>query len=136
MLFRWKISSAKNVSWWSLFYLDVSCVLFLSKVLRREEKVVRFKKVKNWNYFQKVQDESQKFSKFLKRKGLFGTDCEKTRNSLSPKKKFREINCSLVTSSVKMLFSRNFCHKSVRENFRNFHTVRQAQWFTVEEAMK
>ena len=35
---------------------------------------------------------------------------------------FREINSS-VTSLVEQLISRNFCHKSVRENFRNFHTV-------------
>ena len=35
---------------------------------------------------------------------------------------FRQIN-SLVTSLVKSLLSRNFCQKSVRENFRNFHTV-------------
>ena len=35
---------------------------------------------------------------------------------------FREISY-LVTSLVKPLFSRNFCQKSVRENFRNFHTV-------------
>ena len=35
---------------------------------------------------------------------------------------FREIS-SLVTSLVKTLLSRNFCQKSVRVNFRNFHTV-------------
>ena len=35
---------------------------------------------------------------------------------------FREIN-SLVTYLVKPLVSRNFCQKSVRENFRNFHIV-------------
>ena len=33
----------------------------------------------------------------------------------------REINVS--TSLVKTLLSRNFCQKSVRVNFRNFHTV-------------
>ena len=49
--------------------------------------------------------------------------CGKTRNSLSPKKIFRQIN-SLVLSLVKSTsLSRNFCQKSVRENFRNFHTV-------------
>ena len=37
-------------------------------------------------------------------------------------KKIREIN-SLVTSLVKTLLSRKFYQKSVRENFRNFHTV-------------
>ena len=47
--------------------------------------------------------------------------CEKTRNSLSTNI-FREINYS-VTSVVKTLLSRNFCQKSVRENFRDFHTV-------------
>ena len=35
---------------------------------------------------------------------------------------FREIN-SLVTCLVKPLLSRNFCQKSVRENFPNFHSV-------------
>ena len=29
----------------------------------------------------------------------------------------------LESTLVKLLFSRNFCHKSVRENFRNFHTM-------------
>ena len=42
----------------------------------------------------------------------------KTRNSLLQKKKFREINSLVI--------SRNFCQKSVRENFRNFHTVNSA----------
>ena len=37
-------------------------------------------------------------------------------------KKIREIN-SLAIFLVKTLLSRNFCQKSVRENFRNFHTV-------------
>ena len=35
---------------------------------------------------------------------------------------FREI-ISLATSLLKTLLSRNFCHKSVRVNFQNFHTV-------------
>ena len=35
---------------------------------------------------------------------------------------FRETNC-LVLSLLKTLPSRNFCQTSVRENFRNFHTV-------------
>ena len=37
-------------------------------------------------------------------------------------KTFRQINY-LVISLVKPLLSRNFCEKSVRENFCNFHTV-------------
>ena len=40
-------------------------------------------------------------------------------------KNFRETN-SLVISLVKLLLSRNFVQKSVRENFRNFHTVYSA----------
>ena len=44
------------------------------------------------------------------------------REILSHRKIFRQIN-SLVTYLVKPLFSRNFCQKCVRENFRNFHTV-------------
>ena len=36
-------------------------------------------------------------------------------------KKFRQINY-LVISLVKPLLSRNFCEKSVRENFCNFHS--------------
>ena len=35
---------------------------------------------------------------------------------------FREINY-LVSSLSKTMFSRNFCQKSVRVNFHNFHTV-------------
>ena len=35
---------------------------------------------------------------------------------------FRQIN-SLVICLVNALLSRNFCQKSVRVNFRNFHTV-------------
>ena len=35
---------------------------------------------------------------------------------------FREIN-SVVTYLVKLLLSRKFCQKSVKENFRNFHIV-------------
>ena len=35
---------------------------------------------------------------------------------------FRQIN-SLVTSLMKTLLSRNFCQKSARVNFCNFHTV-------------
>ena len=40
----------------------------------------------------------------------------------------RQIN-SFVICLVNALLSRNFCQKSVRVNFRNFHTVR----FTVRE---
>ena len=49
---------------------------------------------------------------------------EKTRNLLLPltEKFFLQINY-LVISLVNVLLSRNFCHKSVRVNFRNFHTV-------------
>ena len=39
---------------------------------------------------------------------------------------FRQIN-SLVIYLVKPLLSRNFCQKCVRENSRNFHTVRAVQ---------
>jgi len=41
--------------------------------------------------------------------------------------KFRQINY-LVNSLVKPLLSRNFCQKSVRENFRYFHTVFTKLW--------
>ena len=47
------------------------------------------------------------------------------------KKVFREIN-SLVTSIDKTLLSRNFCQKSVRENYNNFHTVYLTNNTTVE----
>ena len=39
---------------------------------------------------------------------------------------FRQIN-SLVIYLVNALVSRNFCQKSVRVNFRNFHSVVRAQ---------
>ena len=45
---------------------------------------------------------------------------------------FREIN-SLVIYILKTLLSRNFCQKSVRVNFRNFHTVgTRAKWLYKE----
>ena len=50
------------------------------------------------------------------------------REILSHQKIFRQIN-SLVTYLVKPLLSRNFCQKCVRENSRNFHTVRSIQHF-------
>ena len=56
--------------------------------------------------------------------------CGKTRNSLSPKKIFRQIN-SLVNYLVKPLLSRNHCQKWVRENCRNFHWC-DAEHTTVE----
>ena len=48
--------------------------------------------------------------------------CKKRDILLPHRKKFREINL-LVISLVKTLLSRNFCQKSVRENFRKFHTT-------------
>ena len=52
-----------------------------------------------------------------------GAQCGKMRNSLSPRKYF--IIITSVTCLVKtLLLSRDFCQKSVRVNFRNFHTVR------------
>ena len=51
------------------------------------------------------------------------------REILSHQKIFRQIN-SLVSYLVKPLIPRNFCHKCVRENSRNFHTVEFLQsWF-------
>ena len=48
---------------------------------------------------------------------------------LSTKKIFRQIN-SLVSSLVKTLVSRNFCQKSVKVNFCNYHTMSSGQdWF-------
>ena len=57
--------------------------------------------------------------------------CEK-RELHSQRKKFRQINY-LVISLVKLLFPRNFCEKSVRENFCTFHTttVWKLQKFTL-----
>ena len=40
---------------------------------------------------------------------------------------FRQINY-LVILLVKSLFSRNFCEKRVRVNFRNFHTVHTVEF--------
>ena len=46
-----------------------------------------------------------------------------SKNLLSLTEKiFRQITI-LVISLVKVLLSRNFCQKRVRENSRNFHTV-------------
>ena len=52
---------------------------------------------------------------------------------LSHQKIFRQIN-SLVIHLVKPLLSQNFCHKYVRENSRNFHTV--LSWFLREKYVK
>ena len=46
----------------------------------------------------------------------------KNQKSTLTEKIFRQINY-LVISIVKPLLSRNFCEKSVRENFYNFHIV-------------
>ena len=51
-----------------------------------------------------------------------GSTVWKFRKFSRTKKIFREIN-SLVTYLVKPLLSRNFCQKSVRENFHKFHTA-------------
>ena len=53
--------------------------------------------------------------------GVVSTVWKNEKFSLT-EEKFRQINC-LVISLVKPLLSRNFCEKSVRENFCNFHTV-------------
>ena len=46
------------------------------------------------------------------------------REILSHWKKFRQINYLLISLAlVKPLISRNFCKKSVRENWCNFHTA-------------
>ena len=50
------------------------------------------------------------------------TQCGKTRNSLPLEKIFHEIN-SLVMSLSKTLPSQNLYQKSMRVNFRSFHTV-------------
>ena len=52
---------------------------------------------------------------------LWSTAWKNEKFSLT-EKKIRQINY-LVNSLVKPLLSRNFCEKSVRENFCNFHTV-------------
>ena len=44
---------------------------------------------------------------------------------------FRQINY-LVILLVKSLFSRNFCQKRVRVNFRNFHTVWQFKVWKIQ----
>ena len=53
------------------------------------------------------------------------TMCKNEKFGLT-KKIFRQIN-SLVICLVKPLLSRNFCRKSVRLKFHNFHTVHTTQ---------
>ena len=57
----------------------------------------------------------------VKVKPLLHTMWKKDKVSLT-EKKFRQINY-LVISIVNQLLSRNFCEKSVGENFCNFRTV-------------
>ena len=49
--------------------------------------------------------------------------CGKIKNLLSPNFFFVKSTRHLVNSLVKLLLSRNFCKKSVRENFPNLHIV-------------
>ena len=51
------------------------------------------------------------------------SQCGKMRNLVSPKKYSVKLTTYLVISLVKTLLSRNFCHKCVRLNRSNFHTV-------------
>ena len=51
--------------------------------------------------------------------------CGKMITFLSMKKLIVKSTLYLVTSVVKTFLSRNFCQKSMRANFRNFHTVHQ-----------
>ena len=53
---------------------------------------------------------------------FFHTVCSGKNESLTQKKKIRQIN-SLVITLVKTLLSRNFCQKCVRLNRSNFHIV-------------
>ena len=53
----------------------------------------------------------------------YNTQCGKMKDLLSPKKYFVKSTRYLVISLVKMLLSRNFYQKSVRVNFRFYHTV-------------
>ena len=57
----------------------------------------------------------------LKRNNFHTTVWKNEKFTLT-EKKFRQINC-LVISLVKPMLSRNFCEKCVRENFYNLHTV-------------
>ena len=49
--------------------------------------------------------------------------CENCRNLLSPKKNIVKLTIHVEISLTKKLLSRNFCQKSVKVNFRNFHTA-------------
>ena len=59
---------------------------------------------------------------------LYAIEIDLTKNAYL-KKLFREINSLflVITSLVKPMLSRNFCQKSARDNFRNFHTA--VWWF-------
>ena len=66
---------------------------------------------------------------------LHSTVCGKKRDicSRSHRKKFRQINF-LVISLIKTLFSRNFCQRIFRENFRaNFHINVPWQYALLDE---
>ena len=56
----------------------------------------------------------------IHQKSSHAPQCGKMTNTFT--EKIRQFNY-LVISFVKTLFSRNFCQKRVRVNFRNFHTV-------------
>jgi len=116
------ILEAFNFDFWE--FLMLSNVEFSLKIKFKVSKMTRFAVFELVNLPNMISRKIRVAVKFLN----FHTPCapffphsvEKWKFTLT-KKIFRQIN-SLACSLVK-LFSRNFWQKSVRVNFRNFHTV-------------
>ena len=80
----------------------------------------------SWNQlFSNFFSKNVTFTKFLLKKRE--REFPQFPNCAFTEKKFRQIN-SLVICLVKLLLSRNFCPKSVRLKFHNFHTVQCTLW--------
>ena len=85
---------------------------------------VEITEISSHNFWQNIRESNFLLKNFWWRKiSCFSTlHTVKIAEIYSNRKKYRQINYVEI-SLAKMLFSRNFCQKSVKVNFRNFHTA-------------
>ena len=109
-------------------------ILISRKIQFKQQKKDPFHTVEKWKIYshQRIFPSNQLFSnlyskcvdftKFLQKKKVEYSTLWKNEKFTLNEIFFRQIN-SLVICLVKPLLSRNFCRKSVRLKFHNFHTV-------------
>ena len=94
---------------------EIFSPLFVEHIVEKREIFSHWKKISSNHLFKNFYSKTNAFIKV--------SQCGK-REILSHWKKFRQINYLLISLAlVKPLISRNFCKKSVRENWCNFHTA-------------